>query len=244
MMEEWKNKGELLQELDFLRGRIARLEKTEQKSVGGTSEEIGRRLRRIYDNVAEGVLFADLLSERFIIGNKAICKMLDYNPETTTSLPISSVFPGEESSNLLKQFERQVSGEMVFRKDVPIRRKDGDLIYTDFISVPLTISNRLCLMCFLRKASTLPKDTFVDSRKSQLLTETEIKVLKSIAKGMSSKEIAKLFRRSVRTIENHRAHIMKKLNVDSSIELVKRAITMGLVDLSGEQERGKPPEIR
>ena len=42
-MEEWKAKGELLQELDNLRSRIARLEKAEQKGMEGSEEGIRTR---------------------------------------------------------------------------------------------------------------------------------------------------------------------------------------------------------
>ena len=40
---------------------------------------------------------------------------------------------------------------------------------------------------------------------------------------------------AIRTIENHCAHIMKKLGVDSSIELVKRTVEKRLVDLQEGQ---------
>ena len=36
---------------------------------------------------------------------------------------------------------------------------------------------------------------------------------------------------SVRTVEVHRAHMMGKLSANSLIDLVKRAIALGLVDL-------------
>jgi two-component system response regulator NreC len=65
-----------------------------------------------------------------------------------------------------------------------------------------------------------------------------------IIKGKSNKEIAKLFHRSIRTIENHRAHLMKKMGTDSPVKLVKRAVAMGLVDISGKQRQGKSPKIR
>lgn len=66
-----------------------------------------------------------------------------------------------------------------------------------------------------------------------------MRILKLIIKGKSNKEIAKLLHRSIRTVENHRAHLMKKLDVDNSVELVKLSIQMGLIDLPVEQKRGK-----
>jgi len=245
MLEEWKAKGELLQELDNLRSHIARLEQAERKGIDEELEELGQRFRRIFDNVVEGVLFADLENKRFVTGNKAICQMLGYNVDDTTNLEMTSICPPEDSNHLIEQFEKQANGELVFRKDVPFRTKDGNLFYADIISVPLTFSGKIYLISFLRETSAwkvksvLQQNTSLDSYASQPLTETEIKVLKSIVKGMSNKEIAQLFHRSIRTIENHRAHLMKKLNVDSSVELVRKAVTVGLADLSGEQRQGK-----
>jgi PAS domain S-box-containing protein len=244
MMEEWKAKGELLQELDALRSRIVQLEQTEHEGIDGL-EELGQRLRIIFNNVTEGVFFTDLENKRFITGNKAICQMLGYNTEDTTILEMTSICSQVDSSHHLEQFENQVNGELVFRKDIPIRRKDGNLFYADIISVPLTFSGKTYLINFLietsfRKVkSVLQQSTSLDSYACQPLTETENKVLKSIVKGMSNKEIAQLFNRSTRTIENHRAHIIKKLGVDSSVELVKRAVAMELVDLPEEQGRKK-----
>ena len=48
---------------------------------------------------------------------------------------------------------------------------------------------------------------------------------------MTCKEIAKLLHRSIRTVENHRTHLMNKLGVDNSVALVKKALEMELVEL-------------
>ena len=62
-----------------------------------------------------------------------------------------------------------------------------------------------------------------------LLTARETEVLKLITEGKSSKEIAVLLRLSIRTVENHRAGIMRKLNVSKSTDLVRYAFSMGYV---------------
>jgi FixJ family two-component response regulator len=62
------------------------------------------------------------------------------------------------------------------------------------------------------------------------LTRAEIKVLRLILEGKSNREAANLLHRSVKTVETHRSHIMRKLDVDNVVDLVKRAVAMGLVD--------------
>lgn len=61
------------------------------------------------------------------------------------------------------------------------------------------------------------------------LTPREIEVIKLIAEGKSSKEIAELLYLSFRTIQNHRTKIMKKLNLRKSADLIKYAIQKGYV---------------
>ena len=61
------------------------------------------------------------------------------------------------------------------------------------------------------------------------LTEREREVLKLIAEGNTSREIAEMLILSVNTIDRHRANIMQKLNLHSKTELVKYAIRKGLV---------------
>ncbi|MHB9075580.1 MAG: response regulator transcription factor [Desulfobaccales bacterium] len=59
------------------------------------------------------------------------------------------------------------------------------------------------------------------------LTRREIEIIKLIAEGKSSKEMAKIMFLSFRTIQNHRAKIMKKLNLKKNTDLVKYAIYKG-----------------
>ena len=61
------------------------------------------------------------------------------------------------------------------------------------------------------------------------LTPREREVLKLIAEGKSSKEIASLLFISVSTVNNHRASIMEKLNLNKATDLVKYAIRKGYV---------------
>jgi DNA-binding NarL/FixJ family response regulator len=67
------------------------------------------------------------------------------------------------------------------------------------------------------------------------LTPRELKVLKLIGEGKSNSEIAKTINRSVRTVETHRAGIMRKLGAHNLIELLKLAAAMGLIVLPTKQ---------
>ena len=59
---------------------------------------------------------------------------------------------------------------------------------------------------------------------AEKLTSRERQVTKLIAEGKTNRVIAKLLFISVRTVENHRANIMKKLKLKNTAELIKYAI--------------------
>ena len=71
-----------------------------------------------------------------------------------------------------------------------------------------------------------------DSDALAQLTEREREVLKLLAKGKTTREIADRLHLSVKTIGTHRVHIMDKLGVDSIAALVKFSIREGLTSVA------------
>jgi DNA-binding NarL/FixJ family response regulator len=66
---------------------------------------------------------------------------------------------------------------------------------------------------------------------SQKLTAREREVLKLIAEGKQTKEIAVELSVSIKTVDTHRQRIMKKLDMHSAVELTRYAIREGLITL-------------
>ena len=62
------------------------------------------------------------------------------------------------------------------------------------------------------------------------LTEREREVLRLVAEGLSTKEIAAQLDISARTVETHRANLMRKLDLQSVALLTQFAIREGLVE--------------
>jgi DNA-binding NarL/FixJ family response regulator len=66
--------------------------------------------------------------------------------------------------------------------------------------------------------------------RTRLLTERELEMLAYIARGLSKKEIARTVGISVKTVEQHSAHLMEKLAIHDRVELTRLAIREGLVE--------------
>ena len=62
-----------------------------------------------------------------------------------------------------------------------------------------------------------------------LLTDREKEVLQLLAEGKSNKEVAGLLNLSVYTVETHRTHIMQKLNLHNTAELVLYAVRKKII---------------
>jgi DNA-binding NarL/FixJ family response regulator len=61
------------------------------------------------------------------------------------------------------------------------------------------------------------------------LTKREVEIIKLIADGLTSQQMADRLFISPRTVETHRANVMKKLTVKNAIELVKKAQQLNLL---------------
>jgi len=62
------------------------------------------------------------------------------------------------------------------------------------------------------------------------LTPRELEVLKLIAEGKTSKEIAELLVLSIKTVERHRADILHRLGMRDRVDLTRYAIRRGLIE--------------
>jgi len=71
----------------------------------------------------------------------------------------------------------------------------------------------------------------VDEYQEQKLTSRESEILKLVAEGYSNQLIADKLYISVRTVESHKNHIMQKLELSSTVELVKYALKNKIIDI-------------
>ena len=62
-----------------------------------------------------------------------------------------------------------------------------------------------------------------------LLTERELEVCKLVVEGKSTKEIAFDLGISPKTVDGHRVQIMRKLEADTMVELIRMAIRAGMI---------------
>ncbi|MCK4751858.1 MAG: response regulator transcription factor [Planctomycetes bacterium] len=160
--------------------------------------------------------------------NAAEC--LEKLPQYDCSLLIADVnMPGMDGLTLLDKVKHIAPWIPVIvvtaYGDVPMAVRAMKAGAVNFIEKPL---KRPALLKIVE--SVLQQSSFADSSAGHTLTKAEKKILKMILDGNSNKEIAYKLDRAVRTVEEHRSHIMRKFNADSIVDLVKKAAKLDFSD--------------
>jgi len=111
-----------------------------------------------------------------------------------------------------------------------VLKANGFLVLLEAIRTVLAGKTYLCpeVSTIVVEQMHRPKGTWLADG---ALSAREIEVLKQIANGSSTKEIAFNLAISAKTVETHRSNLMTKLNVKSIAELTKFAVREGLTKL-------------
>jgi DNA-binding NarL/FixJ family response regulator len=83
------------------------------------------------------------------------------------------------------------------------------------------------------ETSQLLREAAFQPERDEQLTSRQREILRAVASGLSSKEIAVQLQISEKTVSNHRARIMERVGVHDVAGLTRYAISLGLVDPEG-----------
>jgi len=108
------------------------------------------KFKIIFDNAYDGILLADLETKKFVMANNEICRMLGYSPEEMACLGVMDIHPEKDHPYVTDQFKKQARGELKLAKDMPLKRKDGSVLYTDINASMITMAGKKYLAGFFR----------------------------------------------------------------------------------------------
>jgi len=109
-------------------------------------------------------------------------------------------------SELKKAIEQVYSGKEYFSKDI----------------------SEIILKSYLQQVKNPER---ASDQHEQKLTPREMEILKLVAEGYSNQLIADKLFISVRTVESHKNHIMQKLELTTTVDLVKYALKIRMIDI-------------
>ncbi len=132
----------------------------------------------------------------------------------------------------LALLQRVVEGEQPQEREIEVRSNDGTISHFRLSMVPARTSDGETVIDGLAEDITSRKRTEAEAREAAvvsarmaLLTSREKQVLDEVVAGNANKIIARDLQISEKTVEKHRANVMKKLQAKSVAQLVRLALT-------------------
>ncbi|MFG1395043.1 LuxR C-terminal-related transcriptional regulator [Xanthobacter agilis] len=171
------------------------------------------------DDLAEGFRSAPValaLSRHRIIqaGNRAFAALFRAEAEALAGRSLALIYPSVDAfADVVDHWLGPLRDGAEFADERFMKRGDGDVFWCRVAGRSLTPADPLARAVW--SFAELPTPPHLD----QALSRRERDVACHVARGRTSKEIAKLMGLSPRTVEGHRLRLMRKLKVSNAAEL-------------------------
>ena len=132
------------------------------------------------------------------------------------------LFSDDLTDSFLRTIAYQSHNMSILFKDAPLRE------FTEAIRSILSGRRYICQ----RVTEILLAQKVREEESPATLTHPEVEVMRAIAQGKTTKEIANERFSSIHTITTHRKNIFRKLQVNTAHEAIKVAMRSGLIDES------------
>ncbi|WP_243544674.1 response regulator [Pseudodesulfovibrio tunisiensis] len=132
-----------------------------------------------------------------------------------------------EADYIVEAFRSGASGYMVKESAASQLLRGLDTVAANELFLDNALSQEVVFKLLQNRQNpeASPEDTYSS------LTPREQEIMRMLAEGMSTKEIAGALFISPKTVENHRSNLMRKLGLQSTFELIRYAARLGLIDL-------------
>jgi two-component system response regulator NreC len=199
------------------KGLRLQLEQNEQFQVVGEASD-GREAVRLAEELRPNIVIMDIAMPN-LNGIEATAQMTKHNPQVRVII----LSMHSDESYLTRTLSAGAKGYLLKETaDLDLYRAVQAVAQGKVFFSP-AIANTL-LEDYMRQ---LQQRGLQDSY--DLLTDREKEVLQLLAEGKSNKDVANTLDLSTYTVETHRTHIMQKLNLHSSAEIVLYAVRKKVV---------------
>lgn len=184
---------------------------TESKNLQLMMAQSEKKYKSLFNNARVALFRSSIENGKMLECNQMLCEMLGYHTieECVAEFVSSERYVDPNSRN--KLLEKLKAQGYVENFQAEVMRNDGTTFWTSF-------SAR-----FYPELGVL-EGAAIDITNIKMLTPSEYQVLELVIKGLSNSQIASHLKRSARTIEDHRANIMRKFDVDNLVDLVRAVL--------------------
>jgi DNA-binding NarL/FixJ family response regulator len=138
------------------------------------------------------------------------------------------------SDHSLGEFDSCAAQDIVreLRPTVPFIIVTGEITGAQSVAAIRAGAEDLVVRAYVGRLAASIAEALAVRRPLHKLTDRQVQVLRLVAEGHRTREIAKQLGLSVKTVESHRGEIMKRLNMHDVVSLVRYAMRVGLVTVA------------
>ena len=188
-------------------------------SLAGERQVWARDLERLaFQNTPDATL---ILAERIILhASLRVEAVFGWTPRELEGQSVRMLYPGQTDFEVIGARARKaMQDQPVYHDERFMRRKDGQVVWMEGRGTALDRDDpqRLAIWTY--------RPLEVGEGPASQLTPAEKRVARYLVNGFTSKEIALALDCSPRTVEVHRANMIRKMMVRNSFELVRRLLS-------------------
>jgi diguanylate cyclase (GGDEF)-like protein/PAS domain S-box-containing protein len=152
-MEDKENtKEQHIKEIKLLKKRIKKLDDSEslRKKAEEALRESESKFRTIIESSNDGIIFCETATRSIIFTNATMSRLLGYSKEKLVGMTVQDLHRKDDWDSVRREFERHISGEISFSANIPVVRKDGDILFADITSASISIEGKRYFAAFFR----------------------------------------------------------------------------------------------
>lgn len=151
--------------------------------------------------------------------NQAFAGMFGYQPDELAGNSLASLYPSdEEGERIGEQAYPVLRAEGCYSDERIMRHRDGHLFWCHVSGRSLDRNDPYACAVWMFEDISARRPVTAE------LTARERDIAKFLAVGQTSKQIARQLEISPRTVEAHRARLMRKLGVSTHTEMIARLV--------------------
>ena len=149
------------------------------------------KFRILYENSPDGIIIANMKTRKFIYTNSAMSELLGYSKNDFKKMGVKDIHPSENLEFVNSEFKALTKCEKFLAEDIPMQKKDGQIIFTDVNSSITIFDGEDCIVGFFRDVTKRKHAEQINNLGSQILENINkkddvLEIIKSITSLIKS----------------------------------------------------------
>jgi PAS domain S-box-containing protein len=126
------------------------IDNTERKKAEEKLKESEKKFKSIFEGARDGILAADAKTKKFVLANPRILEITGYSEKELLRLGVEDIHLKKDLPYAIDAFAKMLQRKIEIGRDIPVLRKDRNVIYCDINSYLLEVGETKLLVGLFR----------------------------------------------------------------------------------------------